>query len=76
MEGDLDGLSEPLNDNLTQPEPSRLFAAMLRVLKRGFSEGPALPRTRREAKACREQIRPIRNICPPPEEGPSLHVLQ
>lgn len=69
-EGDLDCLSEPLNNNIKKLGLNWLFAEMLRIRKRGFSSGPRLPRTRREAKAGREQIWPMRNICPLPEEGP------
>lgn len=55
-EGDLDCLSEALNNNIKKLGLNWLFAEMLRIRKRGFSSGPRLPRTGREAKAGREQI--------------------
>lgn len=69
-EGDLDCLSEPLNDNIKKWGLCWLSAEMLRIRKRGFSSGPRLPRTGREVMACREQIQPMESTCPRPEEGP------
>ena len=36
-ERDRDGLNEPLNNNIKNPERDQLFAEMLRIAKRGFS---------------------------------------